>query len=146
MSPIVLKAVISAVFGVSVKMPGMRNRIKSRQSTFVLTYRPLWSLLMKFLHASQSLLSSASTDYRVSYMFLGLAVLFISVVILAFFSVKSPIPVHVKTELVLISLSFGVLMFASSYVEEEQQFWYWATSSHFAYSLLQRSLLLKLLD
>jgi ethanolaminephosphotransferase len=76
-------------------------------------------------------------------MFLGLAILFISVVILAIFAVQSPIPVYVQTELVLVALSFGALMFASSYVEEEQQFWYWATSSHFAYCLVQRSLLLK---
>jgi len=28
-----------------------------------------------------------------------------------------------------ICLLYGVMMFASSYVEEEQHFWYWATSA-----------------
>jgi ethanolamine phosphate transferase 2 subunit G len=28
---------------------------------------------------------------------------------------------------------YGVMMFASSYVEEEQHFWYWATTAWFAY-------------
>lgn len=28
-----------------------------------------------------------------------------------------------------ISVAYGVMMFASSYVEEEQHFWYWATTA-----------------
>lgn len=28
-----------------------------------------------------------------------------------------------------ISLLYGIMMFASSYVEEEQHFWYWATTA-----------------
>jgi ethanolaminephosphotransferase len=31
--------------------------------------------------------------------------------------------------ILLISLLYGIMMFASSYVEEEQHFWYWATSA-----------------
>src|SRR5271167_2753839 len=29
---------------------------------------------------------------------------------------------------ILITIAYGIMMFASSYVEEEQHFWYWATS------------------
>jgi ethanolamine phosphate transferase 2 subunit G len=28
----------------------------------------------------------------------------------------------------MITVAYGIMMFASSYVEEEQHFWYWATS------------------
>ena len=36
-----------------------------------------------------------------------------------------------------ITIAYGVMMFASSYVEEEQQFWYWATSSWLAWLSLK---------
>ena len=29
----------------------------------------------------------------------------------------------------LLFIAYGIMMFASSYIEEEQHFWYWATSS-----------------
>ena len=32
----------------------------------------------------------------------------------------------------LVAIAYGVMMFASSYVEEEQHFWYWATSAWLA--------------
>ena len=35
------------------------------------------------------------------------------------------------------AVSYGMMMFASSYVEEEQQFWYWATSSWLAWLSLK---------
>lgn len=30
---------------------------------------------------------------------------------------------------IAITVTYGIMMFASSYVEEEQHFWYWATSA-----------------
>lgn len=33
------------------------------------------------------------------------------------------------TPLLSITLAYGMMMFASSYVEEEQHFWYWATTA-----------------
>lgn len=39
--------------------------------------------------------------------------------------------------LTFIVLSYGVMMFASSYVEEEQHFWYWSTTAWLAFAALQ---------
>lgn len=33
----------------------------------------------------------------------------------------------------LITLLYGIMMFASSYVEEEQHFWYWSTTAWLVY-------------
>lgn len=35
--------------------------------------------------------------------------------------------------LTLITIAYGVMMFASSYVEEEQHFWYYTTTAWLAY-------------
>ncbi len=38
-----------------------------------------------------------------------------------------------------IAIFYGIMMFASSYVEEEQQFWYWATSSWLGWLIVKAS-------
>lgn len=63
-------------------------------------------------------------------MFLGLALAGSSVVLCLY----NAMPMFAKssTSITLafasVTLAHGVMMFASSYVEEEQQFWYWACS------------------
>jgi ethanolaminephosphotransferase len=39
---------------------------------------------------------------------------------------------------VLITILYGVMMFASSYVEEEQHFWYWSTTAWLFYLVIKR--------
>lgn len=38
----------------------------------------------------------------------------------------------------LITVLYGVMMFASSYVEEEQHFWYWSTTAWLFYLVVKR--------
>lgn len=38
----------------------------------------------------------------------------------------------------LVFVAYGIMMFASSYVEEEQHFWYWTSSSWLGWLLLKR--------
>lgn len=38
----------------------------------------------------------------------------------------------------VMTLSYGIMMFASSYVEEEHHFWYWMTSAWFAFLAIRQ--------
>ena len=84
---------------------------------------PIWS----FLHQGQDMLSGTASNYDLNKMYTGIAIAVLGVA-LAIISILSA---HVKLDLGTLannttSLTYGATMFASSYVEEEQQFWYWA--------------------
>lgn len=38
----------------------------------------------------------------------------------------------------LLFVIYGIMMFASSYIEEEQHFWYWASSSWLGWMVVKR--------
>jgi ethanolaminephosphotransferase len=57
---------------------------------------------------------------------LGLAMAVYSVTPVLFSNFRKIIP------FLVITLAYGIMMFASSYVEEEQHFWYWASSAWLA--------------
>ncbi|KKK25071.1 hypothetical protein ARAM_003137 [Aspergillus rambellii] len=84
------------------------------------------SSLLHFLKTSQSLMSSAASNYNLKYLSLGIFVSGLAVL----FALPASYRVlsgekHAGLFFALSILSYGALMFASSYVEEEQQFWYW---------------------
>ncbi|KAF4634614.1 hypothetical protein G7Y89_g3507 [Cudoniella acicularis] len=91
----------------------------------------LWiNLITNWLKDVQELMSGAASDYDVSKLAGGQAV-----AALAFFSATVAAgPMIVKSlktssPFIVITLLYGVMMFASSYVEEEQHFWYWGTTA-----------------
>ncbi len=75
-------------------------------------------------------MSSAASNYDVSRLVFGAVIISLSLVLtipvasfcLKYFSFTS-------LYLVAVILSYGIMMFASSYVEEEQHFWYWSTAA-----------------
>ena len=76
-------------------------------------------------------MSSAASNYNVSRLYIGIIVA--SAAILAILPLLRPkLGLNANSFWIgLITLLYGVMMFASSYVEEEQQFWYWITSGWF---------------
>jgi ethanolaminephosphotransferase len=75
-------------------------------------------------------MSSTASNYDVPRLVLGqgISAVSFSLAIVAAYptlssSAKSCAPILVVT------LLYGIMMFASSYVEEEQHFWYWATTA-----------------
>ncbi|KAJ4379144.1 major facilitator super transporter protein [Didymella sp. IMI 355093] len=92
--------------------------------------------LNKFMYEAQDVMSSAASNYDVPRLFLGTG-LAILVCILSFFTVPSLRPLSPAGLYYSLTLTlYAVLMFASSYVEEEHNFWYWITSGWFFYLYL----------
>ncbi|KAI5804032.1 alkaline-phosphatase-like protein [Peziza echinospora] len=111
--------------------------------------------LLRFIKRAQDILSMAASNYNLPLMGFGiLAALTASIIstYTLFFSsflkqstttttkslstkdndntnTKKTTALYPKLALVLITLTYCIMMFASSYVEEEQNFWYWITSA-----------------
>ena len=82
--------------------------------------------LYHFLYKAQRTLSGAASDYDVSKLRLGvlLSILAGACAALNLFL----LPGYAGSlSIAFLAISYGVTMFASSYVEEEHQFWYWTT-------------------
>ncbi|KAF4783318.1 GPI ethanolamine phosphate transferase [Colletotrichum scovillei] len=85
---------------------------------------PAWREAMsKWLSRAQDLMSSMASNYDMGRLHIGEAVVGLVAGSLIFGARLSLIP------LLAISVTYGIMMFASSYVEEEHHFWYWATSA-----------------
>ncbi|OHF00103.1 GPI ethanolamine phosphate transferase [Colletotrichum orchidophilum] len=76
----------------------------------------------QWLSRAQDLMSSMASNYEMGRLHIGEAIVGLVTGTLVFGARTSLIP------LLVISVTYGIMMFASSYVEEEHHFWYWATS------------------
>lgn len=78
-------------------------------------------------------MSSTASNYDVPRLFIGIGLTFIAT-LLALFATYPTLKWSIKSAspFIIISLLYGVMMFASSYVEEEQHFWYWAATGWLA--------------
>jgi ethanolaminephosphotransferase len=87
----------------------------------------------QWLKLAQEIMSGTASNYNVKKLQIGgclaaLALIFATVAAgpTIFASLKECYPI------MAIGWLYGIMMFASSYVEEEQQFWYWATTGWLA--------------
>ena len=88
--------------------------------------------LSDFLYKAQDALSSTASSYDVPRMVIGIAVATVSL-LLAIFSFPILWPPSLSgNAITTTTLLYCVMMFATSYVEEEQHFWYWITPAWFA--------------
>ncbi|KAL2830634.1 hypothetical protein BJY01DRAFT_118308 [Aspergillus pseudoustus] len=85
------------------------------------------TILLQLLRTSQAAMSSAASNYELPYLFLGICIAGVASVLSLPASYEA-LRRYQQPGLFLVAsiLSYGIMMFASSYVEEEQQFWYWA--------------------
>jgi ethanolamine phosphate transferase 2 subunit G len=78
-------------------------------------------------------MSNAASNYDLSRLAIGQSVAVISCILSVVFVLgNSSGPITLLTPLAVIAISYGVMMFASSYVEEEHHFWYWMSSAWIA--------------
>lgn len=91
------------------------------------------------MYAAQETLSSAASNYDVTRLMVGTGLAALSI-FLTLFTLPPMFPVTpAGLSYTLILVLYSVLMFASSYVEEEHNFWYWATSGWFFYLFIAES-------
>lgn len=83
-------------------------------------------------------MSSTASNYDLRLLFIGQLVALIGAVL----ALTAAAPTLTKSiaaasPFLFITLAYGVMMFASSFVEEEQHFWYWSASGWFAIFFLK---------
>lgn len=90
---------------------------------------------------AQSILSHTASNYDVTRLWTGVAVMSAAVLLCAFCCVtrlRSYVSFAGVT-FACVSVAYMATMFASSFVEEEQQFWYWVISAWISIQTLRRS-------
>lgn len=78
-------------------------------------------------------MSSMASNYDMPRLFLGQAAALIALIASTTSAIATSGPSKtVLAPLACTAILYGIMMFASSYVEEEHHFWYWLTSAWLA--------------
>lgn len=90
------------------------------------------SALGKFLQHTQNVMSSAASNYSARKLYSGIAVATTSEIISLIISSQALLKKsNVRPWALLMTMAYGLMMFASSAVEEEHQYWYFLASAWF---------------
>lgn len=82
--------------------------------------------LLRFLRISQSVMSSTAGNYDLQRLYLGIFAAGVAALLSFPATYRLLASSHYSGSFLLFSIfGYSAMMFASSYVEEEQQFWYW---------------------
>ncbi|XXH04428.1 hypothetical protein Hte_010843 [Hypoxylon texense] len=88
----------------------------------------------KWLSKAQTLMSGMASNYDMSMlMYGGLAAALASIAAICAVASSTVKTTASLVPFMAITVLYGIMMFASSYVEEEQHFWYWTTSAWLFY-------------
>lgn len=87
----------------------------------------------QFLNDAQDVLSTTASSYKVELLAKGAAIAGVSLILAVNSRHSNWPPTSAGLGFGLITGLYGIMMFATSYVEEEQHFWYWATAAWMAY-------------
>ncbi|OAP61313.1 hypothetical protein AYL99_03514 [Fonsecaea erecta] len=87
--------------------------------------------LKSFLYKAQTLLSGTASNYDLTSMQVGIGLSTLALALCIPSFIQGALGAGVDgVILVVIMLAYAVTMFASSYVEEEHQFWYWTLAGY----------------
>ncbi|KAF2666431.1 alkaline phosphatase-like protein [Microthyrium microscopicum] len=113
------------------------STIQHRLDTYASSDMPIsivLSGLYRFCKDAQDLMSSTASNYDLSRLALGSALAAIATILSSIAIFYSLLLTNVDMFIfTLITILFGVMMFASSYVEEEQHYWYWISGGWIAF-------------
>ncbi|KAI9689569.1 MAG: major facilitator super transporter protein [Bathelium mastoideum] len=88
-------------------------------------------LVVDFLKSAQEVLSSTASNYNITFLALGIAISTLAAGMTITCVHWGWPPTIEGCFFALVTIAYGIMMFASSYVEEEQHFWYWITGGWF---------------
>ncbi|KAF2858179.1 alkaline phosphatase-like protein [Piedraia hortae CBS 480.64] len=101
-------------------------------------YDEIGRKIFAFLRSGQDALSGVASTYDISKMVVGTACSALGLLLATFMLPSLERNTAASAFCALVTVLHGLIMFASSFVEEEQQLWYWLTPAWFTMLTLSR--------